>query len=82
MDQEVEQVWKCIKKSYLYFDKQINFPCFGESFREKKKKKGPDRKKEKKKKSDANVNRKIWHHEVETKTGKMKGSKCFVMRVG
>lgn len=57
MDQELEQVRKCTKRTNLYFDKQINYPWLRRRFLSRK---GPEWKRErKKKKSDANVNRKF-----------------------
>lgn len=51
----VEQVWKCTKRTNLYFDKQNNYPWLRRKFLSRK---GPECKKEKKK-TDANVNRKF-----------------------
>lgn len=59
----VEQVWKCTKRTNLYFDKQINYPLLRKKFLCRK---DPGSMEERKKKSDANVNRKFgiikWSH--------------------
>lgn len=51
----VEQVWKCTKRTNLYFDKQINYPLLRRKFLSRTR----SRIEERKKKSDANVNRKF-----------------------